>query len=134
MATPAFVDVGYAADMLHVSADTIRDWIADGKLRTFGGRADNPFIRYPDVVALAAEAGVQAQGGEAPRRVKSASARVQVRLTADSKWGDISEDDIRDWARRSDRARRVAARTAAGVARQRLDMVLRALDEVADLP
>lgn len=129
MSTPAFVDAVYAAQMLNVTTDVILDLVKSGKLRRFGGRPDNPFVRSADVAALAEEFGVQA-AEEPPRRVKSASARVQSRLTADSRWADISEDDIREWARRAEPARRRAARKAALSAREHLATVVQVLDEM----
>ena len=117
----------HAAEVLHVSQDTVLDWIKAGKLRAFGGKATNPFLRSSDVAALAEELGVNSE--EAPRRTKSATAKVQARLTADSRWSDVSEAEIRDWARRADQAHRQAARTAVVAARERLAEVLRALDE-----
>lgn len=128
MGSPVFIDSVHAAEILHVSQDAILDLVAEGKLRTFGGRASNPFLRSADVAALAAEiAPVQTE--EQTRRVKSASARVRQRLTADARWADVSEDDIREWARRSDPAGRQAARKAAVTARERLQAVLQVLDE-----
>jgi hypothetical protein len=131
MSTPAppFIDAAYAADMLHVPLDTVLDWIAAGTLTPYGGRAGNPFLRSRDVLAVAAQLGLDRQEAESPKRVKSASARVQQRLTADARWTDVSDDDIRDWAVRADEARRAAARKAASAALQRLQVVLRVLDE-----
>src|SRR5579872_3541326 len=123
-----FIDSVLAAEFLHVSQDTVLDWISEGRLRAFGGKPSNPFLRSADVAAMASELGISP--GEPARRIKSASARVQARLTADARWSDVSDDDIRDWARRADAARRQAARAAALAARQRLEMVLRALDEL----
>jgi hypothetical protein len=124
----AFVDSVHAAEVLHVTQDTILDWVASGKLRPFGGKPSNPFLRSADIAALVQEIGIQAD--EPPRRTKSASAKVQARLTADSRWSDVEEDDIRDWARRADAARRQAARTAAQIARRRLELVISVLEEM----
>jgi hypothetical protein len=130
VATPAFIDAAYAADTLHVSLDTILDLVQQGRLRTYGGRASNPFLRSAEVDALASELGLgAAQLDDGPRRVKSPSARVQQRITADARWGDVSESDIRDWARRADRTRLEAARKAAGIATERLHLLLKVLDE-----
>lgn len=126
---PPFIDAAYAADMLHVPVDTILDWVATGKLSPYGGRAGNPFLRSRDVMAVAEQLGIGGQDTETPKRVKSASARVQQRLTADARWTDVSEDDIRDWAARADAARCAAARKAAASALERLQVVLRVLDE-----
>ena len=129
MSIPAFVDAVYAAQMLHVTTDVVLDLVKSGRLRRFGGRPDNPFVRSADVAALAGDLGVQ-QVEEPARRVKSASARVQSRLTADSRWADITEEDIRDWATRADSARRQAARKAANLAQQRLQTVIQVLSEI----
>jgi len=129
VSTPAFIDTAYAADMLHLTPDAILDLVKQGNLRPYGGRAPNYFFRTADVAALVPRMAVSTEQ-EAPKRVKSASARVQVRLTADARWSDISAGDIRDWAGRADGARREAARKTATAARERLAMVLQALDEV----
>ncbi|MGH2444051.1 MAG: hypothetical protein ACRDFX_12925, partial [Chloroflexota bacterium] len=101
---------------------TVLDWIRDGRLRSYGGKASNPFLRSADVAALAEELGVRDE--EAPRRTKSASARVQARLTADSRWSEVSDQDMREWAERAEPTRRQAARTAAQTARQKLEVLL----------
>ena len=133
MSTPltrfAFIDAVHAAEILHVSQDTIVDWVQAGKLRAFGGKPANPFLRSADVAALAEELGVDS--GEPARRTKSPSAKVQARLTADARWSDVTLEEIRDWARRAEPERRQAARTAATTARERLADVLRVLEEEA---
>ncbi len=129
MVAPVFIDAAGAAEMLRMPLDAVLDLIHEGRLRTFGGKAANPFVRSADVAALAAELGVGTAEATEPKRVKSASARVQTRLTADARWAEVSESDIRDWARRTDAARRRAGKTAATTAIDRLQAVLRALDE-----
>jgi hypothetical protein len=124
----AFVDAVIAAEVLHVTPERVLDWVAEGKLKPFGGKASNPFFRSADIAALAQQVGVGAE--ETPKRVKSGTARVQQRLTADSRWSDVGEDDIREWARRADGARRQAAKTAIATALERLEMVRSALEEV----
>ncbi len=123
----AFVDAVHAAEHLHVTQDVVLDFIAQGRLKAFGGKPTNPFLRSADVVALAQEIGVPED--DAPRRAKSPSARVQARLTADARWADVGEADLREWVRRADENRKSAARSAIGVARQRLDLLLAVLDE-----
>lgn len=132
MVAPVFIDAAGAAELLHLPIDAVLDLIREGRLRTFGGKAANPFVRSADVAVLAAELGVSAAEAAAPKRIKSASARVQTRLTADARWADVTESDIRDWARRTDPARRRAAKTAAGTAIERLRTVLQALEEEVD--
>jgi hypothetical protein len=123
----AFVDSVHAAEFLHLSQEAVLDLISGGRLRPFGGKPSNPFVRSADVAALAEELGVTAE--EAPRRIKSPAARVQTRLTADARWADIGEADLREWAARADRDRQLSARAAAQVARQRLDLLVDILDE-----
>ncbi|HEY8686388.1 MAG TPA: hypothetical protein VIO57_12345 [Chloroflexota bacterium] len=123
----AFVDSVHAAEFLHVTQDAVLDMIAGGRLNTFGGKPSNPFLRSSDVAALAKELGVSAE--EAPKRMKSPTARVQTRLTADARWADIGEADLSDWVARADDARRSGARAAAQVARQRLERLIQLLDE-----
>jgi hypothetical protein len=107
----------------------VLDWVRDGKLKAYGGKPGNPFFRSADVAALLRELGVPE---DAPsRRTKSPSARVQARITADARWSDVSVADIEDWARRADSSRRLAARSAALTARQRLDKLLDALEVLA---
>jgi len=121
-----FIDSVHASELLHVSVETVLDWIGEGRLKAYGGKPGNPFLRSADVMALAGELGVAE--GEPPKRAKSAMARVQARLTADSRWSDVTEQDIRDWAGRADAPRRQAARTAARTAIERLQVVLRSLE------
>jgi hypothetical protein len=124
----AFIDAVHAAEILRVSQDTVLDWVAGGKLKAYGGKPGNPFLRSTDVAVLAEQMGVA--DDEQPKRVKSATARVQQRLTADARWSDIGDDEIDDWARRADPARRQAARTASAAAIEKLERVLVALEEL----
>ena len=71
-ATPkgAFVRVGKAAELLGVSADTLRRWEADGRLRSRRSRGGQRLLALPDVMRLAAAK----RAKEAPRAI-SQSAR-----------------------------------------------------------
>lgn len=134
MSTPlerfAFVDATHAAEVLHVSQEQVVEWIEEGRLRSYGGKPSNPFLRSADVVNLLQELGIGAD--EPPKRTKSANARVQQRLTADSRWSDLSEADIREWARRAEPVRRQAAKTTAMHAVGKLQALLRALNDSSD--
>jgi hypothetical protein len=127
--TPAFIDAGYAAERLGVPVETVLDWVAGGKLRTYGGRATNPFLRSAEVLAIGSELGLPKEV-EVPRRVKSVSAKVQTRITADARWSDVSDDDLREWASRADPTRRQAARKAATAAKLKLETMLAVLDDL----
>jgi hypothetical protein len=108
--------------------EAILDLVTQGRLRTYGGRASNPFLRSAEVAAVASELGLGTSDAAEPRRVKSPSARVQQRITADSRWADVTDEDLLDWARRADESRRQAARKAAATALNRLQTLLRVLD------
>ncbi len=130
MVAPVFIDAAGAAEILHLPLDTVLDFIAEGRLPSFGGKAGNPFLRSADVSLLATELGVNTpEHSVEPRRIKSASSRVQTRLTADARWADVTDSDVTEWVRRADDARRRAGRTAATTAINRLQMLLGALDE-----
>jgi hypothetical protein len=124
----AFIDAVHAAEILRVPLETVVDWVSAGKLKAYGGKPGNPFLRSNDVAMLLREMGVEDE--EPPKRVKSATAKVQQRLTADARWSDIADDEIVEWARRADPPRRQAARTTAATAIQRLEKVLLALNEL----
>lgn len=128
----AFIDAVHAAEVLQVSQDTVLDWVKNGRLRSFGGKTGNPFLRSVDVAALASELGVT--GDEPPKRTKSATAKVQQRLTADSRWSEVTDADIREWVERAEPARRTAALVAAKNAIERLELLLRVLDESENIP
>jgi hypothetical protein len=124
---PPFIDTAHAADLLRVSPDHVLDWIAEGKLKPFGGKATNPILRSRDVQALVSEMGL-VEDDTPVKRIKSASARVQARLTADARWSEIAKDEIEEWARRADPSRRQAASKAARHAHEKLTLLLQALD------
>lgn len=133
MAAPKFIDVAYAAEMLHVSRDAILDMVRSGGLKPYGGRAPNYFFRSADVDGLVTELGVKPEE-QSPKRIKSASARVQARLTADARWAEVAAPEIREWVAHAEPARREAARKSAITARERLDVVIQLLDEAEPLP
>lgn len=127
---PPFVDSVHAAEMLRLSPEAVLDMIKAGDLRAYGGKVSNPILRSSDIQKLMQELGTDAGEDISPKRVKSATARVQTRLTADSRWSDISESELRDWAARADPVPRQAARKAAGSARDKLTLLLAILDDL----
>jgi excisionase family DNA binding protein len=109
----AFVDAGEAARRLGIDRITLDQWVKDGRIRPHRGVGRDSFFRTADIEALynelhpatelaeAVEADEQESAGAAPqspaRKKQDPQMRVYLRLQADAKWYDISEEDIRTW-------------------------------------
>lgn len=110
----AFIDAGEAARQLGIDRVTLEQWVKEGRIKPHRGVGRDSFFRSADVQALynelhpvqeLAEAVAEDEresAGEitaAPTRKKQQDPqmRVYLRLQADAKWYDISEDDIRYW-------------------------------------
>jgi excisionase family DNA binding protein len=111
----AFLDAGEAARRLGIDRVTLEQWVRDGRIKTHRGVGREAFFRTADVEALynelhpsselaeavaaderdSAEAGKSVQGPA--RKKQDPQMRVYLRLQADAKWYDTSEEDIRTW-------------------------------------
>ncbi|HEY7985078.1 MAG TPA: helix-turn-helix domain-containing protein [Ktedonobacterales bacterium] len=108
----AFVDEGEAVRRLGVSRDTILEWVRSGRLKAYPGVGKGSFFKLSDLVALAREVApatpateavpaTEAPAAEAaPKRPQHDPAyKVHLRLQADLKWYDLSDDDLARWVR-----------------------------------
>jgi excisionase family DNA binding protein len=109
----AFIDAGEAARRLGIDRVTLELWVKDGRIKPYRGVGRDLFFRSADVEAVynelhptaelaeAISADERESAGEAPpgpvRKKQDPQMRVYLRLQADAKWYDISEDDIRIW-------------------------------------
>lgn len=109
----AFVDAGEAARMLGVDRVTLDQWIHNGRLKSHRGVGREAFFRTAEIEALYNELHPSAELAEAVaadereseraeektpvRKKQDPQMRVYLRLQADAKWYDISEEDIRIW-------------------------------------
>lgn len=110
----AFLDAGEAARRLGIDRVMLDLWVKEGRIKTHRGVGRDSFFRAGDVEALynelhptteVAEAVAQDEQDSAGEEVAAKPARKQqdpqmrvyLRLQADAKWYDISEDDIRYW-------------------------------------
>ena len=111
----AFVDAGDAARRLGVDRVTLEQWTRDGRIKAHRGVGKDVFYRTAEVEALyaelhpaselaeAVEADERESAGEAQpaavpaRKKQDPQMRVYLRLQADAKWYDISEEDIQVW-------------------------------------
>src|SRR5450759_3125012 len=112
----AFVDAGETARRLGIDRTTLDQWVKDGRIRPHRGVGRDSFFRAADIEALynelhpvtelaeAIAADEQESAGHAGegakmtvRKKQDPQMRVYLRLQADAKWYDTSEDDIRIW-------------------------------------
>lgn len=113
----AFVDAGEAARRLGIDRVTLDIWVKEGRIKTHRGVGRDAFFRSGDVEVLYNELHPSAElaeavaederdtADEAPqgdptkpaRKKQDPQMRVYMRLQADAKWYDVSEDDIRSW-------------------------------------
>ncbi|HZR41578.1 MAG TPA: helix-turn-helix domain-containing protein [Ktedonobacteraceae bacterium] len=108
----AFMDAGEAARRLGVDRITLDQWIKEGRIKTHRGVGREAFFRASDVEELYKELHPSSELAEAvaaderesagemqqpARKKQDPQMRVYLRLQADAKWYDISEDDIRYW-------------------------------------
>lgn len=111
----AFMDAGEVARRLGIDRITLEQWTRDGRIKAHRGVGKDVFYRSADVDALynelhpaaelaeaveadERESAGEVQGKQAPARKKQdPQMRVYLRLQADAKWYDISEEDIRVW-------------------------------------
>ena len=109
----AFIDAGEAARQLGIDRVTLDQWVRDGRIKPYRGVGKDAFFRVSEVEALYNELHPSSELADAVAADESESAgeeekgparkkqdpqmRVYLRLQADAKWYDISEDDIRTW-------------------------------------
>jgi excisionase family DNA binding protein len=111
----AFMDAGEVARRLGIDRVTLEEWTRNGRIKAHRGVGKDVFYRSGDVEALynelhpaaelaeaveadERESAGEASGAKAPARKKQdPQMRVYLRLQADAKWYDISEEDIRTW-------------------------------------
>jgi helix-turn-helix protein len=109
----AFIDAGEAARLLAIDRVTLDQWVQDGRLKPHRGVGREAFFRTSEVEALYNELHPSAELAEAVaaderestdveekspvRKKQDPQMRVYLRLQADAKWYDISEEDIHTW-------------------------------------
>ncbi|GAC1379795.1 MAG: hypothetical protein NVSMB33_05260 [Ktedonobacteraceae bacterium] len=117
----AFLDAAETARQLKIDRVTLDQWVRDGRLKAYRGVGKDSFYKAAEVESLYKElhpetalaAAVAADerdsantgggtGAAQPvqltvRKKQEPQMRVYLRLQADAKWYDTSEDDIRAW-------------------------------------
>ena|SRR5687768_7560168 len=148
-----FIDLPDAAQTLGITRLQMLEWVEQGKIRPFIGKGQSSVFRRSDVEKLAAALGIRAvaEAEEAlPEGAQDAEEAAQAattavpttirrkrrdpikligtRLSMDSRWAEISDEDIATWldaieAVQFDRVRRVAH-----LAIERLNHIVAAID------
>jgi len=110
----AFMDAAETARRLGIDRLTLESWVKEGRIKTRRGAGRDVFFRTADVEALYQElhpasevaeaiaADEQESASEARqqgpvRKKQDPQMRVYLRLQADAKWYDISEEEIHTW-------------------------------------
>jgi len=112
----AFIDAGEAARRLEIDRVTLDQWVRDGRVRPYRGVGRDVFFRSSDIEELYNELHPATELAEAVaadehesaepesgavkgpvRKKQDPQMRVYLRLQADAKWYDTSEEDIRIW-------------------------------------
>lgn len=136
----AFIDEGEALRALDVDRDTLLSFVREKRLRAYPGVGKGNFFRLSDVQALArelrgAEADAATTEGEAtPTKGKlfDPAYKVHVRLLADLKWYDLSDDDLRAWTREMTADGYIRQRENITMVMGRLQRLLTLMDEMAE--
>jgi hypothetical protein len=144
-----FIDLADAAQKLGLTRLQMLEWVEQGKIKPFMGKGQSSVFRAADVEKLLASLGTTTpreeeavaaddDAGDEPQEVASGPPRrvkrrdpiklIGTRLSMDSRWAEISDEDIATWldsieAVQFDRVRRVAH-----IAIERLNRVVAAMD------
>ncbi|NWJ44398.1 MAG: hypothetical protein HXX08_00820 [Chloroflexi bacterium] len=133
---PAFMDAVEAAANLKTDRQTVLQYIQEGKLKSFGGKSGNPFVRTADVDALAAVLGILPTKEEEPPDPRTVQKndpvrKIKLRIQQDAKWNELSESDMRLWAKEIDPVTFVSMRKVATEAISKLESLIKIIDETS---
>jgi hypothetical protein len=138
----AFIDEGEALRALDIDRDTLLSFVREKRLRAYPGVGKGNFFRMSDVQALARELGGAEEAAEAettneattPAKGKlfDPAYKVHVRLLADLKWYDLSDDDLRAWTREMTADGYTRQRANITMVMERLQRLLTLMDETAE--
>jgi hypothetical protein len=141
----AFLDESEAVRRLGVDHDTLLSLVRTARLRAYPGVGKGSFFKVGDLDTLARElhppAAEQPAPDETPESAATPAApkrpqhdpayKVHLRLTADLKWYDLSDDDLRTWVRELHPEGYERQRTNITSVITRLNRLLALLDEAA---
>ena len=113
----AFLDAGETARRLRIDRTMLDQWVRDGRIKAYRGVGRDSFFKAAEVETLYKELHPEAALAQAVaederdsatagtaqpmqltvRKKQDPQMRVYLRLQADAKWYDVSEEDIRTW-------------------------------------
>lgn len=118
--------------MLKTDRLAILKYIEAGRLRTFGGKPGNPFLRTEEVEKLAAELQPDPAGPTLdPKTVhrNDPVRKIKLRMQQDARWPEVDETAMRAWARELDLVSFNRMRQTAREAIECLQLIIAVLDE-----
>jgi DNA-binding transcriptional MerR regulator len=151
MSSPGFkfIDLPTSAERLGITRTQLLQWVDEGRIKPFSGKGQQSVFRAADVDRLvretaeaaglaiqadeaAAEAGEQAAGQSSgkPVRVRRRDPvkLIGTRLSMDSRWAEISDEDIATWLDAIERVQFERVRKVANLSIERLRRVLEMMD------
>ena len=141
----SFVDEGEAVRRLNVDRETLLELVASKRLRAYPGVGKGNFFRVGDLDKLAEELhpaveapapatmrGVDLLNPANQRRQHDPAYKVHLRIQADLKWYDLSDDDLQTYVRELHPAAYEKQRSNVMSALERLERLVTLMDEAAE--
>ncbi len=146
MTTPGFkfIDLPTSAERLGITRNQLLQWVEEGRIKPFSGKGQQSVFRAADVDRLVRELGEATQAKEAAEADEQAAgqiigkpARVRrrdpvkligTRLSMDSRWAEITDEDIATWLDAIERVQFERVRKVATLSIERLRRVLEMMD------
>jgi DNA-binding transcriptional MerR regulator len=150
MSSPGFkfIDLPTSAERLGITRTQLLQWVDEGRIKPFSGKGQQSVFRAADVDRLVREtaeaAGIAAHASEAatadeqttgqsngkPVRVRRRDPvkLIGTRLSMDSRWAEISDEDIATWLDAIERVQFERVRKVANLSIERLRRVLEMMD------
>jgi hypothetical protein len=139
----SFVDEGEAVRRLNVDRETLLELVASKRLRAYPGVGKGNFFRVGDLEKLAVELhpalvappslqGVDLLNPANQRRQHDPAYRVHLRLQADLKWYDLTDEDLQSYVRELHPAAYEKQRSNVTSVIERLERLVALMDAAAD--
>ena len=139
----SFVDEGEAVRRLNVDRETLLELVASKRLRAYPGVGKGNFFRVSDLERLAEELhpaapapaslqGVDLLNPANQRRQHDPAYKVHLRLQADLKWYDLTDDDLQAYVRELHPAAYEKQRSNVTSVIERLERLVALMDEAAE--